>query len=108
MRSSDVATLTRGILFLGVPHAGTNMAFKASLLSCTAYWRGSSSTLLEYMAPEQPAVYALESDFYDAYINKHSNHEAPSPYVCDFLEMRSERVGRFALGVVSWAYVHRN
>ncbi|RSL82714.1 hypothetical protein CEP52_016898 [Fusarium oligoseptatum] len=48
--SNSVATRTKGILFLGVPHYGTKTSFWASLLSCTAYWRGSSTSLLEIMA----------------------------------------------------------
>ncbi|KAI9760767.1 MAG: hypothetical protein M1840_002213 [Geoglossum simile] len=103
MRSSDIATLIKGILFLGVPHSGTRAAFGASLLSCTAYWRGSSSTLLEYMAPEQPAILELESNFRHAYVSKHSNLEVPPPYVCNFLEMRSESFQRFTL----WPTVSR-
>jgi hypothetical protein len=97
MRSSDIATLTRGILFLGVPHGGTKAAFGAALLSCTAYWRGSSSTLLEYMAPGHSAMVALESSFYDAYIKPRSRIDLSPPYVCDFIEMRSETFGRFTL-----------
>ncbi len=101
MRSSSVSSATKGILFLGVPHAGTKTAFGASLLSCTAYWRGSSSALLEYMAPGQPAIVALESRFYDTYVKKSSDSERPLPYICDFLEMRSERLGGLLLGPVS-------
>jgi hypothetical protein len=105
MRSSDVATLTMGILFLGVPHSGTRAVFGASLLSCTAYWRGSSSALLEYMAPEKPAIVKLESEFYDSYVNKRLSLQPHPPYVSDFLEMRSESLGRFALWPVSLIYI---
>ncbi|KAF4958756.1 hypothetical protein FGADI_2100 [Fusarium gaditjirri] len=59
--------MTKGIYFLGVPHHGTKASFPASLLACTAYWRGSSTTLLEYMSESNPAVAALDKEFYEAY-----------------------------------------
>ncbi|PVH69817.1 hypothetical protein DL98DRAFT_438247, partial [Cadophora sp. DSE1049] len=37
-QSKQVAKMTKGILFLGVPHYGTRVTFVASVLSCTAYW----------------------------------------------------------------------
>lgn len=88
--------MASGILFLGVPHSGTPVAFLASLLSCTAYWRGSSSTLLELMSEGGHAIKALESDFFELYV-----HQYPRPYICDILEGRPERVGRLILGPVS-------
>ncbi|KAJ5919131.1 hypothetical protein N7466_010074 [Penicillium verhagenii] len=97
LRSSPISAMTRGILFLGVPHSGTRAAFIASLLSCTAYWRGSSTTLLEYMAPGSEHIKDLERKFYDNYAHPHSTHTL-LPYICDFQEMRSERFGRFSLG----------
>ncbi|KAI1126623.1 hypothetical protein F5Y10DRAFT_209678 [Nemania abortiva] len=103
LRSSPVAIMTRGILFLGVPHSGTRTAFSASLLSCTAYWRGSSTALLEYMAPGSGHLMSLERKFYDIYAHAYSASTSP-PYICDFLEMRSEMFGRLAL----WPTVDRN
>ncbi|KAI0538315.1 hypothetical protein GGR58DRAFT_501308 [Xylaria digitata] len=97
LRSSPVAAMTRGILFLGVPHSGTRSAFIGSLLSCTAYWRGSSTTLLEYMTPGSEHLMSLEKWFYNIYVNPHSSHTL-LPYICDFHELRSERFGRLVLG----------
>ncbi|KAI0546757.1 hypothetical protein F4679DRAFT_556899 [Xylaria curta] len=88
--------MTRGILFLGAPHSGTGSAFVASLLSCTAYWRGSSPTLLEYMAPDSEHLNSLEKRFHSIYAHSQS-HPTPLPYICDFQEMRPERIWRFAL-----------
>ncbi|KAI0420494.1 hypothetical protein F5X98DRAFT_29554 [Xylaria grammica] len=97
LKSSPVAAMTRGILFLGVPHSGTGVTFFASLLSCTAYWRGSSTTLLEYMTPGSEHLMSLETDFYNTYAHPHSSHPF-LPYICDFQEMRPERLGTLDLG----------
>jgi len=93
--------MTRGILFLGVPHGGTKAALLGSLLSCTAYWRGSSTSLLEYMSEDGPAVTALESEFYDIYVTHRSSLEPTPPYICNLLEMKPESLGRLTLGPVS-------
>ncbi|KAJ5319311.1 uncharacterized protein N7506_012015 [Penicillium brevicompactum] len=96
LRSSPIAAMTRGILFLGVPHSGTKATFLASLLSCTTYWRGSSTSLLEYMAPDSEHIKDLEKKFYNVYAHPHSSQPL-LPYICDFQEMRSEKIGRLSL-----------
>jgi hypothetical protein len=106
-RSSQIVEETQGILFLGVPHGGSKLAFWGSLLSCTAYWRGSSSNLLEYMSVDGTAITNLEAEFSDAYVRGFSNDKSSRPYICDFLEARSERVGKFAIGPVSHHTVNR-
>ena len=98
---SSVATHTRGLLFLGVPHGGTEAAFFASLLLCTAYWRGSSTTLLQYMAPGSDAIRNLESDFYNSYVLQRPHRRQILPRIVDFSEQRPERFGPFALGKAS-------
>jgi hypothetical protein len=95
--------MTRGILFLGVPHHGTKAAFIASLLACTAYWRGSSTTLLEYMSEGSPAVMTLDKEFYDIYARPSPTLGLDIPYICNFLEMKPERFGKLSLGPVSQA-----
>ncbi|KAF2968338.1 hypothetical protein GQX73_g5221 [Xylaria multiplex] len=96
-RSRDVATMTKGIIFLGVPHRGTYAAFVAACLSCTAFFRGSSSSLNEFMTVDGQAILGLESEFYDGYVLPYNPYE-PQLYICDVLEMRSERMGKLALG----------
>lgn len=91
--------MTRGIIFLGVPHRGTYAALIASCLSCTAFFRGSSSNLHEFMSVDGPAILDLESDFYDAYVIPYHPYQ-PQLYICDVLEMRPERIGKFSLGFV--------
>ncbi|KAK4455447.1 tetratricopeptide-like helical [Podospora aff. communis PSN243] len=96
-RSKDVARMTKGVLFLGVPHFGTKAAFIASLLACTAYWRGSSTTMLEYMAEGNSIVERLDKDFDEAYAEADSKREYDTPYISNFLEMRPERFGKLSL-----------
>ncbi|KAF4988774.1 hypothetical protein FGRMN_9568 [Fusarium graminum] len=91
------ADLPMGILFLGVPHYGTKAAFVASLLACTAYWRGSSTTMLEYMSESNPEVAALDKEFYEMYARPSRNRECNAPHICNFLEMRPERFGKLSL-----------
>ncbi|CAJ0546966.1 Ff.00g015930.m01.CDS01 [Fusarium sp. VM40] len=96
-RSKHIPQMTKGIYFLGVPHHGTKASFPASLLACTAYWRGSSTTMLEYMSESNPAIAALDKEFYEAYARSSQIREYNAPYVCNFLEMRPERLGRLSL-----------
>ncbi|SPJ73874.1 uncharacterized protein FTOL_03604 [Fusarium torulosum] len=96
-RSKNIPQMIKGIYFLGVPHHGTKASFPASLLACTAYWRGSSTTMLEYMSESNPAVAALDKEFYEAYARPSQIREYNAPYVCNFLEMRPERLGRLSL-----------
>ena len=98
-RSKDIATITRGIVFLGVPHRGTNAAYFAACLSCTAFFRGSSSSLLQFMAVDSPGLLELETDFYDSYVLQDRSRR-PQPYICDVLETHPERMGKLALGWV--------
>ncbi|KAI9933199.1 hypothetical protein MW887_007671 [Aspergillus wentii] len=95
-RSSEVSTNTRAILFLGVPHMGAQASIVGLLISCTAYWRGSSSSLLEYVSPGSLAISRLESSFSDAYISS----QPDPPYICDFMETRSERIGNLFWGPI--------
>ncbi|KAI1077266.1 Alpha/Beta hydrolase protein [Whalleya microplaca] len=99
-RSEDVATMTKGIVFLGVPHRGTEAAFLASCLSCTAFFRGSSSKLLDFMSVDGTALLELESEFYDSYVIQYRDDEE-QPYIYDILEMRPERVGKLVLGSIA-------
>ncbi|KAI1826722.1 hypothetical protein F4861DRAFT_536768 [Xylaria intraflava] len=99
-RSKHVAAMTRGIIFLGVPHRGTYAAFIASCLSCTAFFRGSSSSLQEFMSVDGSAILDLESEFYDGYVLPYHPYQ-PQPYICDVLEMRPERMGKFVLGPIT-------
>jgi hypothetical protein len=93
--------MTKGILFFGVPHDGTKAAFIASILACTAYWRGSSTTMLEYMAEGSEAVRKLDDEFFEAYAKSGRKRDYTLPYVCNFLEMRPEHFGKLSLSPVS-------
>jgi pimeloyl-ACP methyl ester carboxylesterase len=98
-RSRDIAAATEGIIFLGVPHQGTNAAFAASCLSCMAFFRGSSSSLLELLSVDGPKLLDLESDFYDSWVIQDSFHPR-QPYVSDILEKRPEKIGKLVLGSI--------
>ncbi|OAG41816.1 hypothetical protein AYO21_04051 [Fonsecaea monophora] len=87
--------MTRGIIFLGVPHKGTRFAYVAACLACTAFFRGSSTELLEFMFPGTRGPAELESAFYD-YIRR---ADIP-PSVHDVWEKRPERMGRFSFGSI--------
>ncbi len=91
----------RGVLFLGVPHGGTEAASWASLLACTAYWRGSSTTLLEYLAPGSPEIKSLEMEFHYSYVLQRTYRKLILPRIVDFFELRPEKIGPFVLGLVS-------
>lgn len=64
-----------------------------------AFFRGSSSSLHEFMSVDGPAILDLESEFYDAYVLPYHPYQ-PQLYICDILEMRPERMGKFVLGSV--------
>lgn len=95
-----MAAATRAIIFLGVPHRGTEAAFVAACLSCMAFFRGSSSNLLQFMSVDNPEIIGLESEFYDGYVLTNYRGE-PQPYIYDLVERRPERMGKLALGSVS-------
>ncbi|KAI1770193.1 hypothetical protein F4818DRAFT_433747 [Hypoxylon cercidicola] len=96
--SMDVATMTRGIIFLEVPHRGTYTAIAASCLSYLSFFHGPSFDKLEYMSFDSTALLDLESEFYDAYVLQHHPHEK-QPYICDVVESRSKR-GLLRHGIV--------
>lgn len=89
--------MTRGILFLGVPHRGTKAALLSSLLACTAYWRGSSTTMLDHMSEGNSAIASLDTDFYKAYARPSPTREYKAPFISNFIEMRPERFGGLSL-----------
>ncbi|KAK4185664.1 hypothetical protein QBC35DRAFT_476145 [Podospora australis] len=96
----SVARVTRGILFLGVPHFGSNTVFFASLLSCTAYCRGSRAAFLRFMSPESEGLRALDEQFSRLYVHfDRSLHSWPSPpHIVNFVEMRPEKFGTLSVG----------
>ncbi|KAK6359142.1 hypothetical protein TWF696_000309 [Orbilia brochopaga] len=88
------AEMTRGIIFLGVPHTGTVAAFYAACLACTSFFRGASTELLEFVFPESPGPAKLESAFYDAYVNT----PIVKPVIYDVWENRPGSMGKFDFG----------
>lgn len=76
------------------------MGFIARLISCFGYWRGSSTSLLEYLSPGGKPIDDLENAFYDAYI-KYRPKDWPSATIYDFIEQRSEKIGELDIGPVS-------
>ncbi|KAE8139195.1 hypothetical protein BDV38DRAFT_242967 [Aspergillus pseudotamarii] len=59
-----------------------------SLITCTSYWRGASTKLLEYVSFNGTPVTQLQSQFEAAYAS-----EKPfSPYICDLLETKAEKI----------------
>ncbi|RYP09068.1 hypothetical protein DL765_008590 [Monosporascus sp. GIB2] len=97
--SNSVAAKTKGILFFGVPHYGTKASFWASLLSCTAYWRGSSTSLLEIMAEGGATIEQLDKNFNRFYIEPSSTVIPVKPYIRDFVEAKFERFGQLSMGL---------
>ncbi|EHK24245.1 uncharacterized protein TRIVIDRAFT_61048 [Trichoderma virens Gv29-8] len=57
----------------------------------------SSSELLELLMIDGPALLDLESEFYDAYVDRY-RFRGFQPFICDFYEMRPERIGKLVLG----------
>jgi hypothetical protein len=98
---SQVAESARGILFLGVPHSGTAAAFVGLLMSCTSFWRCSSSVLFEYMAKDGGTRKQLLEDFHKDFATK----PLPGytlPYICDVYEDRPETKLGIVLGRVRY------
>lgn len=52
--------------------------------------------MLEYMSEENQAVAALDKGFYEAYARPSQMREYNAPYMCSFLEVRPERIGRLS------------
>ncbi|KAI1391345.1 uncharacterized protein F4822DRAFT_182777 [Hypoxylon trugodes] len=98
-RPTDIASMTKGIIFLGVPHIGSRSAFFGSCLACMAYYRGSSSKLLQLMTIESHSLLDLESEFYDAYVTRYHSEDV-QPYICDIFERRPTKVGKLSLGPI--------
>ena len=95
----QIAESIRSILFLGVPHVGTAAAFVGLLISCTSYWRGSSSILFEYMAKDGGPRKQLLEDFHKDFATK----PLPGytfPYICDVYEDRAETKFGIVIGRV--------
>ncbi|KAH7245527.1 hypothetical protein BKA59DRAFT_475912 [Fusarium tricinctum] len=59
--------------------------------------------MLEYLSQSNPAVVAMDKEFYEAYARPNQIREYNAPYVCNFLEMRPERVSRLSLNPVGFA-----
>jgi hypothetical protein len=98
-RGSNVAVMTKAILFLGVPHEGTSASIVACLLSCAAYGRGSGG-LLQYLSERSFAIHRLNSDFHDGFVNPNLHPQHKQPYISDLRESRPKGIGHFVLGQV--------
>jgi len=53
------------------------------------------------MSVDGTAVRDLEAEFSDIYVREGLNNNTFRTYICDFLEARSEKVGKFTIGPVS-------
>jgi hypothetical protein len=54
---------TRGFIFLGTPHKGARLTILGKVLSLLAYWRGSSTSLLDILEPESRENKDLHESF---------------------------------------------
>ncbi|KAI1441846.1 hypothetical protein F5Y02DRAFT_410493 [Annulohypoxylon stygium] len=97
--SRDVASMTKGIIFLGVPHKGNEATMFASCLSCMTFLQGSSLYLFQLLAMNGPELLDLESKFYDAYVMRYHSDDI-QPYIYDIVEKRPTRVGNLVLGSI--------
>ncbi|KAI1090937.1 hypothetical protein F5B19DRAFT_460919 [Rostrohypoxylon terebratum] len=96
--SKDVASMTKGIIFLGVPHKGGEGTVFSSCLSCMTFLPSSSLYLLQLLTMNDPELLDLESKFYDSYVMRyHLDDIQPSIY--DIVEKRPTRVGNPVLGL---------
>ena len=100
-QGDDIALVTKGILFLGVPHYGASHTFVARLLACTAYWRGASDTLLKLFSTDKGHLKELDDDFRGAFSQPRRHGKATGPHIANFLEMRPEKLGPLSLKEVS-------
>ncbi|KAE8393258.1 hypothetical protein BDV23DRAFT_149814 [Aspergillus alliaceus] len=84
-------------MVMGVPHRGGPASIFASVLSLTAYWRGSSAHLLRYMEPDSLYIRTLNAEFVKNFQNPQSTLR-PLPFVCNVLEKGAERLLNALLG----------
>jgi hypothetical protein len=97
LKDSDIARLTRGILFLGSPHEGSSLSIIGQLIACTGYWRGATTTLYQFLLRDNLQNLILDETFRSAFVpvGKDQKPSRHSPYVVDFREGRQEK--RFGL-----------
>jgi len=95
--------MTRGILFLGVPHHGSRYSLLARLMACTAYWRGSSTALLQFVAQGNKELRKLDDKFARIYAGRsgHKSNVGTEPYIANLIEMVPEGFGKISLSPVS-------
>ncbi|KAI9874435.1 MAG: hypothetical protein M1830_009753, partial [Pleopsidium flavum] len=84
----DVADAVAGVLFLGSPHRGANVARIGTLISFLTYWHGSRSELLEYLSPDTRDIEDLHRTFLEMFEPVH---------ICNFLENRPLMIGGIPL-----------
>lgn len=102
--------MTRGILFLGVPHHGSKYSLLARLMACTAFWRGSSTALLQFVDQGNKELKTLDDRFARIYAGR-SGHNSPvgaEPYIANLIEMVPEGFGKLSLSPVSCLEFHLN
>jgi len=106
--SREIAKMTRGILFLGVPHHGSRYSLIARLMACTAAWRGSSTTLLEFVAQGNKELRTLDDRFARIYAGRggHVSLVGTAPYIANLIETLPEGFGKLSLSPVSSLKVH--
>jgi hypothetical protein len=93
--------MTKGILFLGVPHGGTDAIYMPWCLSCMAFFHGPLSRTLAVMSLDESALSDLESEFYDTYVIHPEPHDHKL-YTCDIFAMRPGKMENPVLGSVSF------
>lgn len=56
-----------GVIFLGVPHDGSELTIVGKLVSCTTYWLGSSTEILDVLKPGSDTLRVLNRLFMEGY-----------------------------------------
>lgn len=86
----------KGVMFLGVPHDGSQLTAWGKLLSYCTYWLGSSTELLEALQTGADFLRDLNRDFINNYGNMRTG-------LVDFIELH--RTKTFGLPLLM-VYMH--
>ena len=83
---------TKGFIFLGTPHHGSNLTLVGKLLSLLGFWGNSNTNLLDVVKPGSKQ----NEDLHNAFMMEHKTKQ-----IVNFCEVRPETLGPFPIMQVS-------
>jgi hypothetical protein len=85
---------SRGFIFLGTPHRGSNLTVAGKICALFGYWGGSSTKLLEVIDRRSEVNELLHNRFVDCYFRDDTD-------IVNFFETEPEVVAGFPVMTVS-------